>query len=355
MKFNNSIISKFNSKATIQYLALLLILFLSLNLNISCEKGTEPEQLKPGRRDYVWTEDTLDVANYDYMTFRDIVGNSPDDIWLGTLDATSSAEFWHYDGKEWKSMPFPGFAATALLLMDDNSLWAGSKQSYIYKMENGDWSKSYKIELEGYDKIAIYGMSGETNNNIYAVGWATKYSPFDYKAIILHFDGIEWKFVDIPDTRVGLHRIMFQENINKYFIQGMNDDLGFLDKAYIFDGKNLDEIMSTYKECNISKINGKVYVDSDRKIYKYKGGKLELWKDFTGTDFLGWIIGRTESDFFSSSGYVGLLHYNGSDMKTIYETHLFLISKIVFEKEIFVAAEDDENHKYIILHGKLKD
>ncbi|PIQ11688.1 MAG: hypothetical protein COW71_00105 [Ignavibacteriales bacterium CG18_big_fil_WC_8_21_14_2_50_31_20] len=48
MKFNNSIISIFNSKQTIQYLALLLILFLSLNLNLACEKGTESEQLKPG-------------------------------------------------------------------------------------------------------------------------------------------------------------------------------------------------------------------------------------------------------------------------------------------------------------------
>ena len=187
----------------------------------SCENLTEYEKLKPGRRDYVWMEDTLDVATGDYMTFRHITGNSPDDIWLGTLGASYNARLWHYDGEKWESMPFPtpGYIPSALLFFDDNTLWAGTPQDYIWKRENGEWSISYKIELEGYDKISIYGICGETKENIYAVGWATNYTTYAYRAIILHYNGEKWDFVDIPDLRVGFNDIMYQKSINTYFIQ----------------------------------------------------------------------------------------------------------------------------------------
>ena len=111
--------------------------------------------------------------------------------------------------------------------------------------------------------------------------------------------------------------------------------------------------MSSYSGFGMSKINGTVYINSDRKIYKYQNGNLQLWKDFTGTDFLSDFVGISGTDFINNSTK-GLGHYNGIDYTTIYKTHLNLQSKIIFEKEIFVAAEDDNNH-YIIIHGKLKE
>jgi len=320
----------------------------------SCKKGTEPEQLKPGRRDYVWTEDTLDVANYDYMIFRDIVGNSPDDIWLGTLDASSAAEFWHYDGKEWKSMPFPGLNPTALLLFEDNTLWAGTRQDYIWKSENGQWTESFKIKLEGYDQLAIYGMSGETKDNIYAVGRASINGENSDKGIILHYDGTNWSFVDIQDLGFVFHQIVYQKNIKTYFIFGSNNENGIIDdQIFTFDGQIVKKIISPYSSAALSKVKDIVYFNSSQKVYKYKNNNMVLWRDFSGTSFHSSFNGRSESDFFDTA-YDGLGHYNGEDFKTIYKTHLDLQAKVVFDNDLFVTADDRKNHKFIILHGKLK-
>jgi len=336
----------------------LMILAAAITIVIfnSCEKGTEPEgpKLKPGRRDYIWTEDTLDVGKNGWISYKDMVGYASNDVWLGTGDASYYAKLWHYNGIKWESIPFPGYESSALWLFEDNTLWAGTNDDYIWKGENGTWTESYKLELENYDKITIEGIYGRTKNNIYAVGWAINWTLVDgdyiYKAVIMHYDGNNWKFVDIPEIKNGFNRIFYQEDIDLFFIHG---NKYLYETIYTFDGKNIKGIMSSYSGFGMSKINGTVYINSDRKIYKYQNGNLQLWKDFTGTDFLSDFVGRSETDFINNSTK-GLGHYNGIDYTTIYKTNLNLQSKIIFEKEIFVAAEDNNNH-YIIIHGKLKE
>jgi hypothetical protein len=47
----------------------------------SCEKGTEPEN-NPGRRDYVWTIDTINPGP-EYRTYGfNLWGAAPNDIWM---------------------------------------------------------------------------------------------------------------------------------------------------------------------------------------------------------------------------------------------------------------------------------
>jgi len=345
-----------NSKQTINYLALLLVLFLSLNLNISCEKGTDPEQLKPGRRDYVWTEDTLDIQLPNMLTFRHIVGNSPDDIWVGTLDASYDVSLWHYDGNKWETVFFPGYATSALWLFEDNTLLVGTLENKIWKRENGEWTEPYILELEGFDRINIFDFYAETKNNIYAVGCAVNLTDNNYKSIILHFDGNSWDFVNIPEIAGVFHQMEFDKNSNLFFIYGTSDERGnFIESIYTFNG--LETVKTTIPDIgfSLSAINKEIYINfSNQKIYKYRNNSFELWKDFSGTDFQTSFEGRNESDFFNNSSR-GLGHYNGIDYKTIYETHLELQARIVFEKEIFVLADDYDKRKYIVLHGKLKE
>lgn len=77
----------------------LTLIFFVIN---ACQT-TEPQQqqkFNPGSRNYSWTEDTLNIKNYESLTFRNIVGNSADDIWVGTLDASKNVGLWHYNGVE---------------------------------------------------------------------------------------------------------------------------------------------------------------------------------------------------------------------------------------------------------------
>lgn len=322
----------------------------------SCEKGTEPEQLKPGRRDYTWTEDTLDIQLPNMLTFRHIVGNSPDDIWVGTLDASYDASLWHYNGEEWQSVYFPGYATSALWLFEDGTLWAGTKESKIWKRENGEWTESCNLELDGFDRILIFDFYAETKSNIYAIGCAVNPIDNGYTSILLHFDGSKWNFKDIPEIKGVFHQIEYDKNSKLFFILGTSDEkANFIELLYTFDGVETQKISKSDLGFSLSEIQNEVYINfSNQKVYKYKNNDFEIWKDFTGTDFQTSFEGRSESDFFNNSTK-GLGHYNGIDYKTVYETHLDLQNRVIFDNDIFIAAEDFENHKYIVLHGKLNE
>lgn len=226
-------------------------------------------------------------------------------------------------------------------------------------MENDQWTETYNLKLDGYDFIDLYGIYGKSKEDTYAVGWAIKTivpgEEYEEKGVVLHYNGTEWKFVNIPDFyNGGFNTITYQEDINKYFIHGIRKDQGVLEIIYLFDGENIKEIMSSYDGFGISKINGHVYINSQKKVYKYSNNALVLWKDFSDTDFWSSFVGRSETDFFNNSSK-GIGHYNGIDYKTIYETHLEPYTRIIFEKDIYITSEDYYNHKYIIIHGKLKE
>ncbi len=319
---------------------------------------TEPqkENFIPGRRDYLWSLDTLDIdiTRGEYMTFRDMVGNSPDDIWLGNLEPG----LWHYNGIEWRNVPFPGVIPSALWLFKDNTLWVGTGENKILKRENDHWLESFELDLAGYDWINIYGIWGKSKNDIYAVGMAVNVIKlgydYEYKGIILHYNGTDWKYIDITKFDGGFHKIVYQENIDLFFIYGLRSGNINQDVILTFDGKNTKEIMSTNDGIGLSKINGIVYINASLgKVYKYSKSGLVLWKDFTGTGFLTNFVGRSETDFINNSNK-GIGHYNGIDYKTIYKTNLDLQSSIIFEKDIFIAAEDF-NGNHIIIRGKLKE
>ncbi len=322
----------------------------------SCKDSPTEPSIEPGRRDYVWEEDTLDVPLHTYISYRDIVGNSPDDIWLGNLEPG----LWHYNGEKWELAEFPGVTPSALWLFKDSTLWVGTRQNQILKREGGIWSDNYPLTYENYDWINVFGMYGKAKDDIYAVGYAQKTivpgEEYVGKGIILHYNGNNWEFLDFPNLdEIRLIHIYYQENENTYFICGIKTENGvILDKLFIYNGKDLTEIFSTSRSISLSALNGIVYININSEVYNYSNKELVLWKDFTGTEFITNFNGRSEKDFFNNSTE-GIGHYNGIDYKTVYPTQLELYTRIVIEKEIFVTALDSDNNHYIIIHGTLKE
>ena len=85
--------------------------------------------------------------------------------------------------------------------------------------------------------------------NIYAVGGADQFNGgTEYKGVLLHFDGSDWKFVDIPNIRAGFYNVVRNASTDELVIYGFNSDSGFLDKLFVYDGKNVKEIYSEYNE-----------------------------------------------------------------------------------------------------------
>ena len=63
-----------------------------------CSSATGPITSSPGRRDYTWTVDTLNIP---YTMLGYIWGSSPTDVWAvgpgGDLDKT----IYHFTGEKW--------------------------------------------------------------------------------------------------------------------------------------------------------------------------------------------------------------------------------------------------------------
>ena len=62
-----------------KFLTVLFFICTALLLLNNCDSTEPVDDLKPGRRDYVWTVDTIPVAD---AVMKDMWGSSPTDIWI---------------------------------------------------------------------------------------------------------------------------------------------------------------------------------------------------------------------------------------------------------------------------------
>lgn len=332
---------------------LFFIFLLFLNAE-SCKSPTGPDNIFPGRRDYTWTADTL-WAN-DFWGITSFWGSSPNSIWVTGVGTSAKDCLWYYDGVKWtESKEILSSSLNTVFGTNPSEIWIGDSFGTIWRNTGSGWQKFKKIAVDGYNRIIIACIYGTSQNDLYAVGSADNYDGSGYKGIILKYDGKDWSLLSIPDIRVGFNRIRKMNNGN-YIIWATNFDKGFLDKLFVYDGNNnLKEIFSDYYFPGLYQMNGDVYVTINRKIYKCRNDKLELWKEFPGTSYIGSFLGRSEKDFFGS-GYDGILHYNGSDIANLYPTkQLDLGGMLIFNKDVFFGGFDSEKNIEVIIRGTLKE
>src|SRR3972149_5814885 len=154
-----------------QMLFLIFVLIIILN-TVHCDTTEPPvDNLQPGRRDYVWTVDTLNIP---FNVLERIWGFSANDIWIGGANT-----FWHYDGNYWKEHTY--------------------------------------FTIPGYTYCGIEDVWGDNPNNIYAVGYAENNEGFS--GLVMHYDGTNWTQSNFPMLeRYNFDRIRKGENTNYYIL-----------------------------------------------------------------------------------------------------------------------------------------
>jgi len=330
------------------------ILFLQL---ISCKNNSvEPGvNYQQGRRDYVWTEDTIKTTESLYLSR--IWGSSPNDVWAIGTSSWTATSIWHYNGKQWHCDSIPRFVQPeAVFGFSSNEVWLGNVNSTIWKFNGLNWSEYGEYKVAGFDNMWIENISGFAKDDIYAVGSVNQISSGDYKGIIMHFNGSSWTFMNIPVIKIGFGDVKIDQSSLSLFIEGtVFDPSGYVSKIYVWNGQELKEIYSGYSYASVGNIQNQAYISIDGKIFKYVSGQLSLWKDLSTFGAAGKVWGgRSESDFFILS-YSGIGHYNGSDYQTIYKTNLHFFGGYVFEKEVFFITKDMNKTGYnIVIHGVLK-
>ncbi|MGE5353001.1 MAG: hypothetical protein ACM3P0_13030 [Acidobacteriota bacterium] len=333
-----------------------ITLLILLIFNLSCSKdpvtSEEVDNSTPGRRDYTWTVDTLKGEWHAYIS--GLWGSDPNDLWaVGSAGATIDA-IWHFDGEKWEQK-WPGISSNLMSVCGfaQNNVWAvGAPGDQIYKFDGNLWEAAATLSIPGY----IPGFNqiwGDAPYSIFAVGGAESTEGKSYKGIIATFYGNVWSVLDIPDLRVGFTGIKrgIKESSNFFLSATRYEKTGDIYKIYLYDSKSLKELYSGTDLATVNEVDGQAFIVIGKKVYKYQDNKLVLWKDFSGTQFAGLMYGRSTKDFFSE-GYNGLMHYNGTDIETIYPTDMGVWAMAIFPNDILFAG--NKGGISIMVHGKLK-
>jgi hypothetical protein len=340
-----------------------LILFL-LTTAFSCNDDVViPPELQPGSRNYEWTLDTLKLKNYDFLYLTRMWAYAPNDVWAIGTGYVSRDLIWHFDGNRWMTDSIPrGMSPTAIWGFSNNNVWLGTNEGAFWHFNGFLWSEIIKYSITGYNRVYIENIWGTTPNNIYAVGFAENTSTYDFKAILLQYNGVRWDFIQIPVMKLDFTNIRQQSStglfvINAYDLAGISNN----NRLIIYNGKDFTEVNDGNYTTEIYDMNGEVYITMNRKIYRYLNSKLVLWKDLSSYFFRYSVWGKNEKDFFGiadegislNKDMVG--HYNGTDFKILLETNLnFTGAGAYTDNNIFITAFDDSSNSSVIIHGKLK-
>ena len=137
----------------------LSIIILLLVLQSFCDTA-DPivpiDNTPPGKRDYVWSIDSIDYGNLpSLIQLESIWGSSSTDIWGANGDAADVRDcLWHYDGVKW-SRATEGTPITE---------YTGNK--------------------------VVYAVWGTEQNNVWAFG--RKINQGILSAFIMHYNGSQW-------------------------------------------------------------------------------------------------------------------------------------------------------------------
>jgi hypothetical protein len=332
--------------------ALLIALIILTN---SCNNlPTEPE-LQPGRRDYLWTVDTLTPGGF-YPTVRRIWGSSPKDVYVIGNGIPAERGMWHFDGKTWTPIAQETFINLyGLYGFSKNDIWISSVDSGKIWHYNGlSWTLNAKLQLDGY-KIAIENLWGTSSHDLYAPALVEKKDYTRSFGAIYHYDGTAWKRITKVDYDGYLFINVRVEETTKQLIINAWSAHNDLEKLLMWDGNKFSEILSTLNGSSLINIDNRIYFSNGKLVYAFSSGVYTKWQDFNGTSFQRLLGGRNEKDVFAIT-HDGIGHYNGINFQNIYKIDFDISSATIFEKEIFIITHEGFNRKpVIILHGKLKE
>ncbi len=326
------------------------LLFASLSCN---DNPTTHDDIKPGRRDYTWTVDTLKANPGDLIYLFKLWGSSPNDLWaVGHADESINS-LWHYDGVKWQRTS-QRLSSNLESIFGFNSahIWTcTSPGGTIYKFNGASWSDLGYFPYLDYSLVYFNCVWGVSPEEIYVVGAAYEQSK-GVQSLLLKFDGAKWNYVNLPANKTGLLSVIKNiENGYLYFSGVEMTSSGDIWKILVYTGNSFDEIYSGSDVTWVNSINGYLYLCIGKSIYKHQNNKLMLWKDFSNTSHLGGFWGRSEKDFFTL-GRNSITHFNGADIQPLYNFPDNMIFDVeVFEKDIFILYLGNYP---IVVHGKLK-
>ncbi|MDI6766407.1 MAG: hypothetical protein QME52_06250 [Bacteroidota bacterium] len=317
---------------TIIFILLILIIKLIL-VEYGCrEKGTVPDNTpKPGKRDYVWSIDSVDYGNLpSNIQLRSIWGSSATDVWGAAGDAPDVRDcLWHYDGVKW-SRATAGTPITELTGNKTvyavwgsarNDVWAvgrkinqGVLSAFLMRFDGARWIDATPSNVQALNSI-LYNVYGVSKNDIWVGG--DEYA--------LHYNGSVWETHKIADSLTVVSLTRFQNSM--YFHLGSPWGK---DTIYIFMFKDSTLIIVDYTTLEHKKFGGGLFT-TNSELKTITNGVIGTSLGLDGSiDTSGWRREFTTVTSFRERFVQGVknlfavgvwnlvYHYNGDDWKQIF-------------------------------------
>jgi ssDNA-specific exonuclease RecJ len=341
------------NKTYLAILSFFFSLFILLNFS-SCDDGPTEPNVEPGSRDYTWEVDTLNIP-FTYL--HRIWGTSPNDVWVigpgGDLDKT----IYHYNGEEWSNDGVSrAISPFSIWGFGSNEVWLGGLEGRIWHFNGLEWRESFILENTNINFSGFMDIYGKSRDDVYAVGFID--STDGRKGMIAHYNGFEWKRLNILNTRSNFTRIKKAEKTSRnFFIRGLVESESVEDttKIFMLNGNNLVQIYSAIdvKENTnfIQNINNEMIFVIGYTLNKFNENKFEKFYDINDNNFGIQIFGRNIKDTFVRMED-GIAHFNGSDIQYLIKTNDNKPSEgIVFDETVFFLSNNFNNGLNMIYRG----
>ena len=334
-------------------------IILIINSCNECVLG--PGNIEPGRRDYVWTVDT--IPNYSYMS--KLWGSSPTNVWAIGQPGDFSKSIWHYDGNQWTTddvlrliIPHSiyGFAS--------NNVWMGGSDGKIWHYDGTGWQQSVKLTKDGSTLIAFDNMWGDSQNDLFASGAYSDENHLYNNSVITHYSENNWVMLNTYGL-IGIVERLYKNNIDgSYYLRTNRIGGGeYPDSTLIYKYTNnkyykiYGSLWTKGSQADISLINGEVYFVLGNEIAKRTNNQFQTLLKVDNPNFYQCIWGRTSKDIFLFMTD-GLVHYNGTDMEYLLhfdKPRTQIYSAMLFNEEVFFLVYESSTGTYLIYHGKLNN
>lgn len=340
-----------------KFLTVIFFICAALILLNTCDSTEPVDELKPGRRDYTWTVDTLLLP---FNPFRDITGTNPTDLWVCS-PGDADKIFYHYDGNSWTTdNVFRVYSPKSVYSLGTNNVWSSGREGRIWNYYNNVWNEKIKFSFNGITDITFETMYCISNNNIITAG--QYFINEDYYGIILKYDGKIWNKIAFPEIRTAFADIAIN-NSGKIYLWGVSfsSTSESMYQFYEFNGLNLKEIYSgsqstRSEDGSLLQLGSETYFIIGYDFFSYSGSVFQKVGRLTDSPkFRNLGAGRNRKDIFLFMTD-GIMHYNGEDAVYLYQTidKSFISKGILFDKEVFFLGRDT-NGNNLIFHGKLND
>lgn len=330
-------------------------------LQTGCDT-TEPKRnnAEPGRRDYVWTVDTL---NYPYSPLYRLWGSSPSNLWaISTGDWDKSIS--HFNGEEWDSYGVPGLnLPSSIYGFSEDNIFVGTLNSEIWHYDGNDWNKFAELNDGKQKNIVFDNMWGLSADNFFATGAFNNEDGLPNNSVIANYKSNSWSIFN-TDEIIGIVERLYTNKLDDEIYLRTNRLGGgeHYDSTLIYKYKNgkytklYGSIWNKGSQADLSRINGKVYFILGDKIAIREANKFKTILQVDNPNFYQRIWGRHINDLFLMM-VDGLAHYNGKNIEYLfnypYQTQIF--GAELYKNEIFFLVYESKSNLNLIYHGILKE